>query len=172
MLEITRNIGRISTAWSALTDRSGDYARSHAQFLVASRRNAHRTKTGLSIRNLGNARHESNAGLAALSRAAVIADTNGGKVQAAVTAMHDESTTLARIAGRLADSIALMEDARTRSRMQTKSPRYAALLTQDDRLQIENECAATYSSELERRILRAVLDGDEMPVALRCSDGK
>jgi hypothetical protein len=164
VLEVTRNIGRVSTEWSRLTDRSGDTLEA---MLSSSARaeDAHRTRTRLSMENLGSARHDSDAGLAALSRAAAIADTNGGKIKAAVTAMHDESTTLALTAGRLTYSVALMEDACNEIQNANEvSAGSAALLTWDDRVQIENECAATYSSELERRILRAVLDGDEMPV--------
>ena len=163
VLEITRNIGRISTAWSDLTDRSGNTLEA---ILGSSSRaeESHRCRARMSREDLSRARHESSAGLATLARAASIADSNGEKVQAAVTQMHDQSATLARIAGRLADSIALMEEARTEIQNARRQMEPCALpLTAADRQQIEDECAAIYSCELERRILRAALDGDEVP---------
>ena len=165
VLEITRNIGRISTAWSALTDRSGDTL----EDLLTSSSSAeetHRLKTHQSIQNLGNARDESNAGLAALSRGAAIAHSNGDRVHAAVSAIHDRSATLGRVAGHLANSIALMQEAQDEIQNASRQLEpYAVALTHEDRQRIENECAAIYSCELERLILSAALNGDEMPVS-------
>ncbi|WP_348263379.1 hypothetical protein P8935_02220 [Telmatobacter sp. DSM 110680] len=164
VLEITRNIGRISTSWSALTDRSGDTldamlrSSAHAE-------EVHRTKTSLSLENLRIARHETKAGLAALSTAAATAGGNGGKVKAAITAMQGTSTILGRAVGRLVNSIALMEDAQNEIQDVDRAMLSSvAQLTRDDRLRVEVECGTPYTSELERRVLRAALDGEQMPV--------
>jgi hypothetical protein len=165
VLEITRNIGRISTAWSKLTDRSGNTLEAILSSSSCAEE-THRTKARLSREDLSHARQESSSGLAALTRAAAIADSNGGKVQAAVAQMHDKSASLSRIAGRLAGSIALMEEAQFEIQNACRQMEACALpLTAADRQQIEDECAAIYSCELERRILLAALDGDEMPLS-------
>ena len=163
VLEITRNIGRISTGWSELTARSGDAL---ASMLSSSARaeEVHRTKTRASLQNLGNARRKSHGGVAALAKAAAIAGNNGARVGAAVTALHDDSIVLERIAGRLAHAIVLMEEARNQIESSGAAcPPGPVALTWDDRQQIENECAAMYTSELERRVLRAALDGEAIP---------
>ncbi len=163
VLEITRNIGHISIGWSALTDRSGETLEAMLSS-AASAEESHRTKTRLSREDLGNARHESNAGFVALSKAAAIADCNGGRVKTAITAMHDESTILGSTAARLARSIAIMEEAQNElQKAEEVSANNEVHLTDEDRLQIEKECAVMYSSELERRILRAALYGEKMP---------
>ncbi len=163
VLEITRNIGLVSINWSALTDRSSEALEAMLSSSASAER-AHRTQTRLSLESLGNARHESNVGLVALSRAAAIADCNGGKVKTVLIELHDESAALGCTAGRLEHSIALMEEAHKElQHIYEASTGDAAKLTEDDRLQIENECAAIYTSELERRILRAALYGEAMP---------
>ncbi len=171
MLEITQNIDRVSARWSELTDRSGGTLEA---MLSSSARaeQAHRTNTQLSLENLGNARQESSAGLAALSKAAAIANGNGVKVRAGVMSMHGKSTSLGLIAERLANSIALMEEAQMAIQDAGEASAVDEVkLTGDDRLQIENECAAGYSSELERQILRAAMYGEPMPVESAVVEG-
>jgi hypothetical protein len=164
VLEITRNIGRISTGWSALTDRSGDTLNA---MLTSSARaeEAHRTRTRASMEDLGNARKQSQAGLQALSHAAATANSNGEKIAAAVAALHSEITMLARVAERLMQSVAILSEARSEIAQAGELTSFsAANLNESDCRQIEADCTARYTSELERRILRAALFGEAMPL--------
>jgi hypothetical protein len=165
VLEITRNIGRISTVWSQLTDRS-DHTLEAMLTSSARADEAHRTRTRLGMEALGNARRESQAGLATLSQAAAIADRNGKKIDCAIATLHDEIKVLRRIAERLTHSVALLLEAREEIDEASDIARSsAAALTNDELQQIETECAQLYTSELERRILRAALYGEAMPLA-------
>jgi hypothetical protein len=165
VLEITRNIGRISTVWSQLTDRSGHTLEAMLSS-SAQADEAHRTKTRASMEALGNARQKSRSGLATLSHAAAIADHNGQKIEGAVAVLHDEINILGRIAERLTHSVALLLEAREEIERAGDITRCsAAALTRDELQEIETECADVYTSELERRTLRAALYGEAMPVA-------
>jgi hypothetical protein len=163
VLEITRNIGRISTGWSELTDRSGDIL--EAMLTSSSRaEEAHRTRTRASKEDLGNARMQSLVGLRALSRAAVIAKSNGEKIEVAVGVLHNEITVLGRIAERLTHSVTTLAEARIEIEQAGEVSRFSvADMSESDRKQVETSCAAAYTSELERRILRAALFGEAMP---------
>jgi hypothetical protein len=164
VLEITRNIGRISTGWSALTDRSGDTLDS---MLTSSARaeEAHRTRTRASMVDLGNARKQSQAGLQALSHAAAIANGNGEKIAAAVAVLQSEITILARVAERLMQSVAILSEARSEIAQACElTSSSTANLNESECRQIEANCTARYTSELERRILRAALFGEAMPL--------
>ncbi len=162
LLEITRNIGHISTGWSALTDRSSETLDAMLSSSVNAEQ-AHRIRTRLGMEDLGKARSDSNESLVALSMAAAIADCNGGKVKTAVMAMQDESTILGNTAERLAKSVALLEEAENELRNAEGVSLNAEKLTDEARLGIETECAVRYSSELERHILHAVLHGEPLP---------
>lgn len=163
VLEITRNIGRISTGWSALTDRSADTLNAMLTS-SAQAEQAHRSRTRASLEDLGNARKQSQGALRALSHAAAIANSNGEKIEVAVAVLHNEITMLARVAEQLMQSVAILSEARTeieQARELTSFP--TAKLSESDCRQIEADCAATYTSELERRILRSELFGEAMP---------
>jgi hypothetical protein len=163
VLEITRNIGRISTGWSELTDRSGDTLEA---MLTSSARadEAHRTTTRASKADLGNAQKQSQVGLRALSHAAVIANCNGEKIEVAVAALHNEIAALGRIAERLMRSVTTLAKARGEIDQAAEVRRSSvADLKESERKQIETECTAAYTCELERRILRAALFGEAMP---------
>lgn len=164
VLEITRNIGRISTGWSALTDRSGDTLN---VMLTSSARaeEAHRTRTRASMEDLGNARKQSQAGLRALSHAASLANSNGEKIEVAVAALHSEIAMLSRVADRLMQSVAILSQARSEIEQVVELTSFStARLSESDCRKIEADCADTYTSELERRILRAALFGEAMPL--------
>jgi len=165
VLEITRNISRISTVWSQLTDRSG---RTLETILSSSARadEAHRARTRASMEALGNERRKTRSGLATLSQAAAIADHNGGEIEGAVAILHGEISILRRIAERLTQSLALLFEAREEiDRVGDTTRSSTAVLTSDELQQIETECADRYTSELERCILRAALYGEPMPLA-------
>ncbi|MGA8740045.1 MAG: hypothetical protein WB561_02540 [Terracidiphilus sp.] len=166
ILEVTRNIGRISTGWSELTRRSGDALE---EMLSSSARaeERHQAITHASMEDLGEAQRESHAALAALTQAAVVARSNGEKIEASVTMLHKEITILSSFAERLTHSVAFINEARRAigdaGNILSKSR--AAPLSENDIQEIESECNASYTSELERQILRSVLRGDPMPAA-------
>jgi hypothetical protein len=164
VLEITRNIGRISTGWSALTDRSGDTLNA---MLTSSARaeEAHRRRTRVSMDDLGNARKQSQAGLRALFHAASVANSNGKKIEVAVAALHSEIAMLACVADRLMQSVAILSEARSEIEQVGEFTSFSTTeLNESDFREIEADCAASYTSELERRILRAALFGEAMPL--------
>ncbi len=164
VLEITRNIGRISTVWSQVTDRSG-YTLEAMMSSSARADEAHRTRTHASMDALGNARQRTQSGLATLSQAAAIADHNGGKIEGAVATLHDRINILGRIAERLTHSVALVLEAREEIDRAAETTRSSTVaLTKDELQQIETEFNDIYTSELERRILRAALYDEPMPL--------
>jgi hypothetical protein len=157
ILEITRNIGRISAAWSELTDRSGVTLETMFSS-SAQAEETHRARTGASMEELCNARLESEAALRGLSEAASTANANGEKIAVSVAGLHSQIATLSRMAERLTQSTGTLAEARHEiEHAAGVAPLSAVDLSEDDRKLIERECSATYTSELERRILRAAL---------------
>lgn len=165
ILEITRNIGRISTGWTTLTNRSGaaldDILHSSAQA-----EQAHRTMTRVGIEDVEKARQESHMGLVALTNAATIAESSGGKIERGVAELHDRIAIVRCIADGLTQSVAVMQEAGEEIEMAEEiCGNRARALTEADRQQIEDRCAASYTSELERRVLRSTLRGEALPPA-------
>jgi hypothetical protein len=162
ILEITRNIGHVSMVWSALTDRSSDTL--EAMFSSSARaEKAYRTCASASMEDLGNAQKHSQDGLCALLRAAEVANSNGELIEGAVAALHNKITVLVRIAERLMQSIALLSEALSEINQACENaPSVAGDLSENDREQLGRQCAAAYTSELERRILRAALFGETL----------
>ena len=157
VLEITRNIGRISANWSALTGRSGDTL--EAMFAASTQaEEAHRTRARAGIDELQSARKQSGSSLESLLHASAIANANGEKIDRSVSTLHGELTALHHSAERLIVTAAALAEARTEVEEACKvaafSPR---ALTESDRDAIETECAVAYTSDLERRVLHAAL---------------
>ena len=171
ILEITRNIGRISTRWSSLTNRSGDALESILSS-SAEAQQAHRTMTRAGIENLEEACQDSQRGLVALTNAASCARSSGEKIETAVAALHNKIAIVRRIADSLAQSVALLQKAGSKIDHLSQIWGYGASpLTQADRHQIENQCAAVYTCECERQILRSEIFGEAMPLASATGTG-
>jgi hypothetical protein len=115
------------------------------------------------MEDLGNAQKHSQDGLCALLRAAEVANSNGELIEGAVAALHNKITVLVRIAERLMQSIALLSEALSEINQACENaPSVAGDLSENDREQLGRQCAAAYTSELERRILRAALFGETL----------
>jgi hypothetical protein len=94
----------------------------------------------------------------------VIANSNGEKIEVAVGALHHEITMLCHIAERLTQSVATLAEACSEIEQAGEVTRFSvADMSESDREQVETSCAAAYTSELERRILRAALFGESIP---------
>jgi hypothetical protein len=165
VLEIARNISRISSAWGALTDRSG---KAMAELLTASSlaEQANRADAQATIESLTQARQESHAGLALMQSAASTAVEQGARVEQALSRLHREINIADGIAQRLRVSLQLMGSAIEEIGRAAIGPLdhnaglHGAGL---DVGQLEQECAAAYTCELERQVLRAALYGEAMP---------
>jgi hypothetical protein len=172
VLEIARNISRISSAWGALTDRSG---KAMAELLAASSlaEQANRAVAHVTMESLAQARQQSHAGLALMQSAAATAAEQGIRVETAVSRLHQEIKTAEGIARRLRTSLELMGRA-------IEEIEHAGAGQPDDAAfdgagldlpQLESECAAAYTCELERQVLRATLYGEAMPTLQQSAAG-
>jgi len=164
VLEIARNISRISSAWGALTDRSG---KAMTELLAASSlaEQANRAGAEATLETLDQARQESHAGLKLMQSAAATAAEQGIRVEAAVSRLRQEIRNADRIAGRLRESLKLMEQAIEEIGHAAEELRNGAKADDAslDAKQLEADCSAEYTCELERNVLRAVLYGEPMP---------
>jgi hypothetical protein len=164
VLEIARNISRISSAWGTLTDRSGT---AMADLLAASSsaEQANRAVAQATKESLAQSRRESRTGLELMQSGAAAAAEQGVRVEAAVSGLHREIETADGIARRLKDSLELMSQAIAEIEQAESEPQSDAELAHGDfnLQQFEQQCAATYTSALERQVLRAALYGEAMP---------
>jgi flagellar biosynthesis/type III secretory pathway protein FliH len=161
VLEVARNISRISSDWGELTDRSGA---AMEEMLEASSlaEEANRRVARATMENLERARAEGHGGIEALKQAAATAQENGARVEAAVGRLHREIDAAGGMAARLQDSLGLIGRAVELVEAGAGcAPGPAAV----ELGELEREWSAQYTSEVERQVLRAALYGEAMPEA-------
>lgn len=170
VLEIARNISRVSSGWGELTERSGEAMESMLD-TAGRAEESHRESSRTRKENLEAAWRESRASLAALNHAADVAGRNGTEVDAAVARLQREIAGLGQIAGRLRGAVDLLNDGLREIESTGQSLRPVEELSEAEKQDVESECAAEYTCELERQILRAALYGEAAPVASSMAAG-
>jgi chromosome segregation ATPase len=164
ILEISQSIKRISTSWSEMTDRSAQ-SMDEILKLVGQAKAGMQSFSEGGKEGLGAARAETSAGLENLRQAAQFAAGQAAEVEAAT--------------GRLQSRLAKVGDAR--DRLDTCFAQIGAVLSKVEQIQRqwEADCpraldrcdrqkaealfSATYTTEVERHLLRAALFGTPIP---------
>jgi hypothetical protein len=166
VLEIAGQISRISADWSELTSRS---SQSMEETLRASARTEDSTRAvaSASRESLCEAQRHSRAGVATMREAAEAAAVKAEKVQGAVSVLHGRIADLTALAHQLRESLQLIGQVveqieQAEARWDKYDPDVPAAF---EREELESACAAAYTSETERQVLRAALYGEAMPSA-------
>lgn len=161
VLEIARSISRISTEWNELTDRSGEAI--DAMLNASSESEAeHRAAAEASREVLETVQRDGNAGLETLRAAAALARSGAAQAESAVARMQKRIEGLSRIAGRLRATTAIVEEARLEVVDVQQQLGSVGAGVEFDRRSLEEECAASYTCEQERHVLRSVLYGEPL----------
>lgn len=161
VLEIARSISRISAEWSELTDRSSEAIEAMLSASAQSEEE-HRAATRASLDALEAVQRDGKEGMAALNGAAAIAGNGAARAESAVARLQQRIDGLGRIAGRLRDEATTVDAARREVMDAGEKAGRAGAGAEFDRQRLEAECAAHYTCELERRVLRAALYGEPL----------
>lgn len=164
VLEIARNICRISSNWGILTDRS---EAAMNKIIEASRRAelADGDVTASAGDNLARAQQESREGMTALRRTSAAVAEIGARVADAVGDLRREVDVAEPIAQGVRESVQWIEEAvalLNRAR-QAAAEGGIVQMAEADLRQLEAECAAAYTCEVERSVLRGALYGEQEP---------
>jgi hypothetical protein len=164
VLEIAGQISRISADWSELTSRS---SQNMEETLRASARTEDSTRAvaSASRESICEAQRHSRAGVATMREAAEAAAVKAEKVQGEVSSLHGRIADLTALAYQLRESLQLIGQVveqieQAEARWDKYDPDVPAAF---EREELESACAAAYTSETERQVLRTALYGEAMP---------
>jgi len=166
ILAISTSIKGISAAWSEITDRSGQ-AMEQMVKLVKETNQVMESFSQSSNEGLREAQGQTHTALEHLRSAAEFAGVRAAEMKAATEKMQtkiadvgDSSRTLDKCFGRF-DAV-LMEIEGMSRQLELERPEVKQLY---DAAEIERVFAASYTTEMERDVLRAALGGTALPVA-------
>jgi methyl-accepting chemotaxis protein len=166
ILEISQSIKRISVAWSELTDRSGQVMTEILQ-LVEQARTGMEAFSEASNDRLREAQQQTKSGVEHLRAAAGSASGKANEIENATADMQSKIASVSATAGRLKStlgSIGNMLDSLEEAKRELDRD-YPGAQKRCDRKEVEAMFAVSYTTEVERAVLRAALDGAPMPVA-------
>ena len=166
ILEISKSIKRISAAWAEITTQS-EAATQEIGTLVEQSGSTLEAFSEGSYAGLREARNETEEGLAILRETAHVADTQGRDIEATVRALQARIAEVGRAAdrlescfGRLGTALRSIEVAR--EELEKDNPAGSG---DYDRAAVEERFSASYTTEMERAVLRAALEGGPLPEA-------
>jgi len=166
ILEISRTIRRIAEDWSAITARS-EQATEEMLTLVERGRQTLDVFTAARTADLHNAQAETGVGLDILREAAECAGDRGQKIHLATDALCDriaEATvtteTIERGFRQIEAIVAALEAAAQQMAQESPAARKAW-----DEEEIERLFGTVYTTETERRVLRAAIGREALPAA-------
>jgi uncharacterized phage infection (PIP) family protein YhgE len=164
ILEISQSIKRVSTDWAAMTDRSG-------QALGEIRSLFEKASEGMQVfssggnAELNEARAHTRKGLGDLratvdsaARKAAEVETATGKMRAGMAAVSSSRDRLDASFSAIGTALAEVDE--TRRQLEAEAPGASKRF---DRREIEARYAASYTTEIEREVLRAALSGGPLP---------
>lgn len=172
ILAIAGSIKEISAEWGRITDRSGS-TMDEVQTLVRQTNSMMETLAKVSGHGLSEAQLQSRAGLDNLRHAAVLAARQAQAMNALTEKMQANSTDV----GNTADSLdacfgcfdrVLTDVEGVRRRLEIDYPDLQAAYNP---VEVEHVFSASYTTEVEREILRAALGGAVLPVAEQTFEG-
>jgi len=162
ILEISTTIKRISAAWGKITGET-EGATAEIRALVEGSRATLETLSEKSNTHLREARARTVDSLETLRGAAQCAESRGREIQAAITALQPKLEEIGRAADgldrcleRLAPALGLIDAAR--QEMGDAEPQSSI-----DRDAVERYFGAGYTTEMERIVMRAALEGGPLP---------
>ncbi|MGA8530545.1 MAG: hypothetical protein WB622_12580 [Acidobacteriaceae bacterium] len=166
ILEISNTIKRLSGEWSAITQQSEE-AMQEIRNLVEQNRTTMNAFSGGAQEELRTAREETRTGLAILHEAARCAESGGMQIQEDGVALQGRVSEvgaggerLERCLARLADVLGDIDASRG-----TSGPAQADEASGWDCSVIERRFGSTYTTEMERAVLRAAIEGGALPLA-------
>jgi hypothetical protein len=172
ILEVSRNIKRISSEWSAMTDLSGKAMEQILRLVSRTTESMEDFSQG-SKNGLQQARDEIRRGLAELKEAAICVARNAAGIDESVCRMRGKIASVQVTAGRLnvcLESIGLTLTQIDKVRFQVESES-ACALPQSEKQNVEDFFSLSYTTEMERRVLRAALNGESLQPSLEGSHG-
>jgi hypothetical protein len=166
VLVIARTIKEISAEWSQITDRSGQ-AMEEIQALVKQTNQAMDAFSDASNERLREAQNQARASLENLRVAAAFAAGQSREMEALTTKMQTKSVELSGADGMLDAGSARMgailaQCELVRGEMEADHP---DVKRGYDASEAEQIYSASYTTEMEREVLRAALRGSSLPVA-------
>jgi hypothetical protein len=165
LVEIARNINRISSDWEALAART-EMTMARVTLALQSANRADPIVSSTENDTLASGLKMTRERIAALKDAAAMAARNSGRVDLAVTRLKNEIDEVSVATEGARQSLNLIERAIgfLSQAQRTKTSDDLPGLTDADLHQIEARCEASYTTELERQILRAALHGQAVPL--------
>jgi hypothetical protein len=172
ILEISQCIKRISSDWSELTDRSAQVKEEILQ-LVEKTRGGMQTFSEGGDGALGMAQAETREGLKNLHIAAEFAASRAAEVEAAIARLQARVGVVDAARERLQACFNAIDGIRKEIEASPRQTAYAATqgLTRGDHAQVEEMFSASYTTEMEREVLRAALCGGPLPAMLQSLQG-
>jgi len=166
ILEISTTIKRISAAWGEITRRS-EAATGEIRALVEASQATVEAFSATSYLGLREARSETEAGLEVLRDAAHCAETRGGEVESAVRGLQARIAEIGATGDRLAASFRRLETAQggIESLRVQLGEEAGVVHRARDAQAVEERFSRHYTTEMERAVLRAALEGGPLPAA-------
>lgn len=165
ILEISQSIKRISAGWSEMTDRSAQ-AMEEILALVEQAKVGMQAFAEGSKEGLMAARSETSAGLENLREAAQLAAGHAVEIEAATARLQDRLLTVGgardHLDGCFAHTGAVQKQIEEIKRQ--GELKYPGAIKRCNRQKAEEQFSATYTTEIERHLLRAALYGTPIPV--------
>jgi chromosome segregation ATPase len=166
ILEISHSIKRISGAWGALTDRSAG-AMGEILELVKRAESSSKVFSESGCGELAGAQAETRAALGSLRAAAEFVGTQATAIEAAIGGMQAEIAAAGASGDRLSASVARIDTALSgiqelQREIEQECPKGRGVV---DHAEMEATYAASYTTEMEREVLRAALTGAPLPAA-------
>jgi len=166
ILEISGNIKRISGGWSEMTDLSGQ-AMEQILELIGQTEEGMKAFSEGSKEGLQQAQAETRGGLEELRDAARTAAANAAEIDQAAARMRERITSVQTTADHLSGcvdalGVVLSEIDGIQAQMESESP---GAIERCDKEAIEAEFSITYTTEMERRVLRAAINGEPLPAS-------
>ena len=166
ILEISQSIKRISALWSEMTEQSAK-AKEEILGLVEQARKGIDAGSQPGEDGLQKAQVETRAGLESLRAAASFSSTQAAQIEARISELQAKIATAGSTGDRLDVCFAridavLMEIEEMRRQFESDS---AGVLDSREQAEVEARLSPYYTTEIEREVMRASLNGAPLPVA-------
>jgi methyl-accepting chemotaxis protein len=172
ILEISQSIKRVSLTWGELTERSAQAMAEILALVEKAKSEMHAFSTGENV-SLELAAAETAHGLANLHNVAEFVSDKATQVEIGTRQLHGRIATAGAARDRLVESFAVirsvLEDIEAAKRQIESGDPLAR--KPGNRQQIEALFSESYTTEMEREVLRAALSGAPLPVAQQSLEG-
>ncbi|MGB7354876.1 MAG: hypothetical protein WBD06_14310 [Acidobacteriaceae bacterium] len=166
ILEISNTIKRLSAEWSAIT-RQSEEAMQEIRRLVEQNQTTMEAFSREAQEGLRSAREQARAGLLTLQEAAQCAESRGQQIQEDAGTMQERGTEARAASDRLGSCLARLARilAQIDAAREAADREAAGGIAGWDPAAMEQRFGSAYTTEMERAVLRAALEGGPLPVA-------